>query len=660
MKRLFNKIALTLCTVSLMNSCSLDEYNPAGGQGGDMFLTFDGWSGVQTYCYQPLYRNLYSTFDFLSLSEGGTDLWITSINKTWAQEIFYYEGLATNTSYTNSAFKNAYALISSCNSVINNATKLIDGDPNAIKVLVAETRCLRALYYSILVTHYGNITLNLSSISTDSNELNYAPQRSTYEELYKQIVDDLKKAAEDLGVEPYNNQKGRCTKKSALGLLARVYAQGAGEGLTENGKTYWERAKEVAEDLINNSSTYGASLYEDIEDLWAQANNKNNKEALLIAEGPDAHLPMASEVSYSNIFSFLYPSPYKLSDIYKTNDNVNYLYGRVNNNILAPSKYLIDLFDAKYDKRWEQTFTTAFGDATVLQTNSWWSKPTAKEMYDLKTVELTPELCEKYEIDPRHIGKKIYPYADYEVKTATWNQYVAKMWPKGDHSADIKRLQEVKNIYVNPYPLDKDEDRFIIYLSKERLSDAEKAERAYVCINIDDLFDEEGKYKDKPFDKNQTNTYMMYPGLIKFNWNYDGAFGRDMQKKTGDIFIMRMAEVYLIAAEACQQLGEGEKATEYINILRKRASRNYDDYVSHMKLTTPATEQDILDEYARELCGEFNRWALLKRHKAFENQLEKGNPRAARTFSEKNYLRPISYEFLNSISNAEEYGTNGY
>jgi hypothetical protein len=80
-----------------------------------------------------------------------------------------------------------------------------------------------------------------------------------------------------------------------------------------------------------------------------------------------------------------------------------------------------------------------------------------------------------------------------------------------------------------------------------------------------------------------------------------------------------------------------------------------------MKLTT-ADEQTVLDEYARELAGEFNRWAVLKRHgfSKFKAQLEKGNPRAAKSFSEKNMLRPISYDFLNQIDNAEEYGNNGY
>jgi hypothetical protein len=79
-----------------------------------------------------------------------------------------------------------------------------------------------------------------------------------------------------------------------------------------------------------------------------------------------------------------------------------------------------------------------------------------------------------------------------------------------------------------------------------------------------------------------------------------------------------------------------------------------------MKLTT-ASEQDVLDEYARELCGEFQRWAVLKRHHCLKEQLEKGNIRAYRSFDEKkNYLRPISYTFLNQIENADEYGTNGY
>lgn len=119
---------------------------------------------------------------------------------------------------------------------------------------------------------------------------------------------------------------------------------------------------------------------------------------------------------------------------------------------------------------------------------------------------------------------------------------------------------------------------------------------------------------------------------------------------------MRMAEVYLIAAEACQMLGDGTKAAEYVNVLRQRAVRPGS---SNWMLGT-ATEEDILDEYARELCGEFTRWALLKRHNNLGERLARYNKRAARLFKDFHYNRPISQEFLSVILNAEEYGDNGY
>ena len=79
-----------------------------------------------------------------------------------------------------------------------------------------------------------------------------------------------------------------------------------------------------------------------------------------------------------------------------------------------------------------------------------------------------------------------------------------------------------------------------------------------------------------------------------------------------------------------------------------------------MQLTT-ATMNDVFDEYARELCGEFNRWALLKRHKAFETRLQTYNRTAFINFvAAKHYNRPIPFTFLNQINNADEFGTNGY
>ncbi|MCH4182920.1 MAG: RagB/SusD family nutrient uptake outer membrane protein [Prevotella sp.] len=658
MKKIFKKTLFLGCSILMLASCGLDEYDPAGGTGGQKLYSFDGWSGMETYCYEPLYGQLYSSFDFMSVSELGTDIWECANNKTWAQQLFYYEGLTTNTNASNKVFTQAYSCINSCNAVIEYAKDVQGGDPASIKTLTAEAKFLRAFYYSILVTYYGNVTLTLKP--TEETGVNYRPERSTYPELYTQMVKDLKEAAADLPVKPYMGQCSRATKKAALGLLARVYAQGAGDAdLKEGDVSYWQRAKEVSEDLIKNAASYDAYLYDDVADMWAQANNRNNKEALFLAVGPN---PDANAINQrgNNIFGYMGADPNKAaSDIYSVKKNQNYLYGRYDNAVMAPSKYLIDLYNAKYDKRWQQTFTCAFGWSSWVQTTSW------NGSYDNpKPFVWTNELAAKYGKDNSVIGKTVYPYADFNLVTRTLsNQYVAKVWPKGDHSGNIADLETPKNVYVDPeYPLDPQDDRFMLYLSKDKLTDAQKASRIQATVNIDDLFDKEGKYIENSTQLDgKTELYKLFPACSKYNWNYDGAYySSNLQKKNGDIAIIRMAEMYLIAAEAEQKLGNGAAAAGYLNVLRKRACYNSTDFENHMKLTT-ASEQDVLDEYARELCGEFQRWGVLKRHHCLKQQLEKGNIRAYRNFDEKkNYLRPISYTFLNQIENADEYGTNGY
>lgn len=655
-RRLLYSMALAVCTTAAISSCSLDEYNPSDTSGGRELTTVEGLKNLGTYCYSPLYDQMFSASDYLAVAEAGTDLWLTQNNKTTQQQLFYYEGLTTSTTATDKLFSQAYACINTCNAVINRANQVEEGDREVLKVVVAEAKCLRAYYYLVLVTNYGNITL-VTTESTDEKIM--TPTRTSQEEIYKQIVKDLKEAAADLGVTPMDGNYARVTKKSALGLLARAYAQGAGEGLTEEGKSYWQRAKEVAEDLILNMASYNAYLYDDVEDVWAQSNNRKNKEALFVASGPQAGTDAFVYGSYgaNKLFTFTFCDPNKLSDIYPVASKQNYFYGRVNNNVYAPSKYLIDCFDARYDKRWENSFTTAFSLFSMAQVG--WRPYNDKN----SVITLTKDMCKKYGINLNFVGEKIYPYVDVNainLGSNGGNQYVASMWPKGEHSGNYEKLVPVKNPYVIPHPLAEDEDRFIVYLSKDRLSDSEKAKRKYVCVNIDDLFEADGKYKSTFIDEQQTNTYTLFPSLNKFNFNFEGGFyGSNLQCKTGDMFIMRMAEVYLIAAEAEERLGNGEKAAEYLNVLRKRACRTESDYEEHMKLAT-ATEDDVLDEYARELCGEFTRWALLKRHKAFETRLADYNPRAAESFTAKNYLRPISYTFLNQIENSAEYGTNGY
>lgn len=631
------------------SSCELDEYNPTGGDA--TIESFDAWSGLETYCYSPLAEQLYSVYDFMSVAEGGTDMWLTpGGNPDYAKQLIYYDGLTTNTNGSNKVFKQAYSCIASCNAVINNADNVKGITDYDKRILTAEAKTLRAFYNLLLVTYYGPVTLSQEDIS--KGETNVRPVRNTVEEFYTAIIKDLTEASDELDVQPYGGNYARVCKKTALGLLARAYAQGAGEGLSENGVSYWQRAKDVADDIINNASAYNVYLYPDVSDLWAQANNRNNPEALFIVSGRDANDESYNYVNCNNnLFTYTICNPYKCSDIYTRADNTNYYLGRTNNNTIAPTKYTLSVFDPSWDKRYENTFMTAFGLFSMVDAG--WVGP-----YSACRVKITPNLITKYGIGEQYLGQYIYPYVDMATSTSAYggNQYYPTgVWAKGDHSGDTKNLiKDVKNVYVVDYPVAEDDDRFAIVLSKDYKSAEEKAKSIYFTVNIDDLFDGD-QYKTSQFDG--TNSYQLYPSLIKYDWCYNGVVGNHMQRRNGDMMVMRTAEVYLIAAEACQQLGIPEEAIKYLKPLRDRAARPG----TVAPELTEVTEETILDEYAREMAGEFCRWALLKRHHKLGERLKLYNSRAARYFNEDiHYNRPISADFLNQIENKDEYGDNGY
>lgn len=92
--------------------------------------------------------------------------------------------------------------------------------------------------------------------------------------------------------------------------------------------------------------------------------------------------------------------------------------------------------------------------------------------------------------------------------------------------------------------------------------------------------------------------------LKKFYDAEKGALTNDSWK---DYPMYRLAESYLIGAEAHWKSGNTAKALEYINVVRERAFGNSDHNFTEFTLDT------YLEESARELAMEKNRWFLLKR-----------------------------------------------
>ncbi|WP_300725542.1 RagB/SusD family nutrient uptake outer membrane protein [uncultured Bacteroides sp.] len=95
--------------------------------------------------------------------------------------------------------------------------------------------------------------------------------------------------------------------------------------------------------------------------------------------------------------------------------------------------------------------------------------------------------------------------------------------------------------------------------------------------------------------------------------------GFSMTNSMHDVYIARLAETYLVAAEAAFKMGDNGAAADYINKVRTRAK-------AKLISASDVTIDYILDERARELAGENVRWMDLKRTGKLKEYAIKYNP----------------------------------
>jgi len=185
---------------------------------------------------------------------------------------------------------------------------------------------------------------------------------------------------------------------------------------------------------------------------------------------------------------------------------------------------------------------------------------------------------------------------------------------------------------------------------------ADKATRPWVLYDINDLYNANGTIK----------SLTDFVPLKKF---LDGSrTAVDAQPGFADIMVIRLAEMYLISAEAEFQLGNFAGAATQLNVLRTRAAIKTPVNQTAAMQTSAAEVQAgginfILDERARELCGEHLRWYDLKRvlgGDQFVSRIKLGNPDIT-DVQPFHRLRPVPQVELNALTNGAEFGQNaGY
>ncbi|GAA4384734.1 RagB/SusD family nutrient uptake outer membrane protein [Hymenobacter koreensis] len=129
------------------------------------------------------------------------------------------------------------------------------------------------------------------------------------------------------------------------------------------------------------------------------------------------------------------------------------------------------------------------------------------------------------------------------------------------------------------------------------------------------------------------------------------------EQSSRDAYVIRLADVYLMAAEAELRLGNTVKAAELVNVVRRRAAIPGKEA---QMVVTPAdmTLDFILDERARELAGEQLRWFDLKRTDKLLDRVRRFNPEAGPNIQEHHKVRPIPQRQLDAVVNKSEFIQN--
>jgi hypothetical protein len=149
--------------------------------------------------------------------------------------------------------------------------------------------------------------------------------------------------------------------------------------------------------------------------------------------------------------------------------------------------------------------------------------------------------------------------------------------------------------------------------------------------------------------------YALFPTLQKF---FD-PLRPDMTYENGsrDYCVHRLADTYLMLAEAQFKLGKQAEAVTAINMVRVRAAaagKAEDMKVSSVDMNL------IMEERARELAGEQTRWMDLKRWNNLLERVKLYNIDAAANILDKHLVRPIPQKQVDLSENGGFPQNSGY
>lgn len=604
MKHIIKNVVLAsaLGCVVMMQSCSLEEVNPGGYTLENLSTSEEGYETLLNNCYFGLERHFYGSagtgdavLGYMSFVEADTDLWTYRANQSGSYDYLFkfYAGASPNTTYTNNIWNAGYDGIGACNLAISTVDN--PGFTTEVRnAKLAVARFLRAIYYYNLVEMFGGVVM----LTEPSTTVDYSPERTEPLTIYREvIIPDLQYAAENLEVGDHTTLT-RPTKKAALGFLAKACLQTYQYDTTEFLQTGMDAAQALINDCEGGGAAYNTYMYDNFADVFAEENNMENKEALW------KHNLYAGSDNYGS-------------------SNGNYRLNRNNEYFLCA----LSRFGAREDNQESRISWEGGIEGTFMPTQHL----------------LSLFVQDDGTLDPRF----------HQCFTTEWDANREYSWTTGDannYDKDASMVGETINVgdKAIKFVMPQDDD----YATEI----ANKATSNYLLIDYTDVYDDASKSIIMTKGSGENLFRYFYPSLNKHNSSniYVVSASSMRNGNLNATFIIRMAEIYLIAAELDIYLNGGSNAMGYINIVRQRAGANL--------LSGVATIRTVLDERGRELCGEYCRFMDLKRTGMFDDDsyLQETHPEIGQYFIPEYALRPISTTFTATITNGSEFQNPGY
>jgi starch-binding outer membrane protein, SusD/RagB family len=637
MKTRLKYIIMIFAIFTLANiSCKdyLLEDNKTGATEDVIYSTRSGLDGLVASSYAYL-RGWYGKEAAYGLSEGGTDTWLTGYDNR-QKVLIDYSGITPEVASSSRETMNAcfdeywelfYTAVNVCNTGIKYVTLassniLSEADKNAY---LGELKTLRAFYYWHLVETWGPVQINRDPV----NNISTVAHRDSEADVYAFMLEDVNDAISKLALK--TSKTGHINLWAAKALKARLLLYKASKF---NDNQAYTDAAATAEEVITGS---GLSFWTNYADCWKGANENgiSNKEVIWYVDYSDVleynimpkRLKLdqnSAQLTWSQMmirnaantqggsaahlmFVGVWNSVSATSGILKRTDteaNKTITYRSVAYNVgtsyqayskgftrYVPSGYLLDLFNTKTDQRYQASFRDVYYVAPQFTTA---------------------------------FTAGIAPPTGYALMRDT-ALYLLRT------TATAAQIARAANRYVlfsrtsvgnpNVWPLYQDAAATLPTIATTTTGN----------------------------DNNKGNR--MYIALKKFD-DLTGSIIRDLGSR--DAFVFRLSEMYLIAAEGYAMSGQSAPAITKLNALRNARAIPGQSNVLTPDEETQVTGKDIsiiLDERARELCGEQQRWFDLKRTGKLLERVKLYNGSAKNYIQAFHLLRPIPQPQLDAITN---------